>query len=714
MINKLHKVLTTPINLKRKDHTINDEALFSESQLISQFPGVLCVKDSHGRWLQASDELLTRVEIEPTSFLGKTDNELMEYPNSNQKLLSLNHQIELKAWETDSQVKESILLKYESGDIIEVELTAIPITKTINSQSRLIVCGKFSNQSNKILDKLYLLDSMFNFSHLSFIILDKDLNIININKAFKTLTDLSFDDVYGKNLSHINIGKNHELSTQILKSFHDEDFDLWEGEIICPNEAKGAILAKLEITRIINEDNITSHYFATLIDITFQKKNEKRIRQIAHYDGLTGLSNRVLFMERLNQSLSECKRHNKSLILFFIDLDKFKEVNDSYGHDIGDKVLKESANRFLSITRKEDIVSRFSGDEFAILFICEKPIGQILFEASIISNKIIKQMSNPFFISNKEIFIGSSIGISIFPDHGDSVENLLKKADIAMYEAKNRGRNNFQFYRDEFSIATNNRLEIEKKLRQAIINEEFKLFYQPQFLLKDNKIWGAEVLIRWFELKQDFKKLVSPEIFIPIAEDSGLIVEIGQWILEKACTQLKLWMDSGLPIKQISVNVSARQFMDSGFVNSVSNAIKKSGIQAQDLELEITESMLVGDIKRIELQLTRLKSMGVKIALDDFGTGYSSLSYLKNFPIDVLKIDQSFIKEMTADSKDAKITCAIIEMGHSLDQKIIAEGVENEEQLLFLTQRGCDIVQGYYYSMPLPVNKMTEFLKLPR
>lgn len=688
----------------------NNSPIYSDSSLIKHLHNVLCIKDWDGRWLQANPIFLQKTGINSQNYYGKTDLELMQYPGVDRELLSINHKIELSAKKQKAKVQESIFSSREDDQLKEIDLVAIPIDDN-ETPKRIIVCGELASQSVKILDKLYLLDSMFNYSHLSFIILDTSLDIINVNKAFTYLTDLTFDEVYGSNLSSINIGKNVDLSAQILMSFKDDDFDLWNGEIICPNEKRGAILAKLEITRIINESNVTTNYFATLIDITYQKKNEKRIRQIAHYDSLTGLSNRVLFMERINQLLSECKRHNKNLIVFFIDLDKFKEVNDSYGHDIGDEVLKESSRRFLSITRKEDIVARFSGDEFAILFACDKTIGQMLYEASIIAKKIITKLSDAFHIKNHEIFIGSSIGISIYPEHGNTVETLLKKADIAMYEAKNRGRNNFQFYRDEFSIATNNRLEIEKKLRNAINNNEFELFYQPQFLVKNNQIWGAEVLVRWSQVQQDFKKLISPDIFIPIAEDTGLIVEIGEWILEASCHQLRYWMDNDLPIKQVSVNVSARQFMNSGFVNSVALALEKAGLAPEHLELEITESMLVGDMKHIELQLKRLKTMGVKIALDDFGTGYSSLSYLKNFPIDVLKIDQSFIREMTSDSKDAKIACAIIEMGHSLDQKIIAEGVENEEQLMFLVQRKCDIVQGYFYSMPLPKDKMTEFLK---
>ena len=280
-----------------------------------------------------------------------------------------------------------------------------------------------------------------------------------------------------------------------------------------------------------------------------------------------------------------------------------------------------------------------------------------------------------------------------------------------MYEAKNKGRNNYQFYKKEFSLASQGRLELENNLRKAMDKGELKLFYQPQINARTRSISGAEVLIRWVHDFNGKIKMIPPDHFIPIAEETGLIIEIGTWILETACLQFKSWLDEGYSLPQISVNVSPRQFMDNGFIQSVKNALKKADLEAKHLELEITESMLIGDLNKIELQLKRLKKMGIKIALDDFGTGYSSLSYLKKFPIDVLKIDQSFIRELTIGSKDANIASAIIEMGHSLNQKIVAEGVENEFQLMFLIEKKCDFIQGYYFSRPLSVSKIAIFFK---
>jgi len=329
----------------------------------------------------------------------------------------------------------------------------------------------------------------------------------------------------------------------------------------------------------------------------------------------------------------------------------------------------------------------------------------------LIAKKVISEISRVYFFENREIFIGSSIGITIYPEDGDSSEILLKNSDLSMYHAKNMGRNNFQFYKKEYSSSIKDRLSLENKLRKAIERDELRLYFQPQYSLKNRKISGAEVLVRWFIDEVRTQKMIPPDYFIPIAEDSGLIISIGEWIMLNACKQIKLWINEGLPISQISVNVSARQFLDSGFMNSISDALKQANLAAEHLELEITESMLIGDTKRIELQLKRLKKMGIKIALDDFGTGYSSLSYLKNFPIDILKIDQSFIRDMINETKDAKIARAIIEMGHSLDQQVVAEGVETEEQLIYLDHHGCDIIQGFYFSKPLPANKMTSLLR---
>ncbi|MGR9088681.1 MAG: putative bifunctional diguanylate cyclase/phosphodiesterase, partial [Gammaproteobacteria bacterium] len=452
-------------------------------------------------------------------------------------------------------------------------------------------------------------------------------------------------------------------------------------------------------------------YFATQLDISRQKLAEKRIIQIAHYDDLTGLANRTMFFERLGQFLSTSQRYHLHAVVFFIDLDRFKAVNDNLGHDAGDVLLKETAERLLAITRKGDIVARLSGDEFAVLLLNEKTHEQAIYSASLIANKIIEKLSKVFHIQRREVFIGASIGISIYPEDGSSPQELIKNADIAMYEAKNKGRNNYQFYKKDFTAATQGRLALEQNLRKAIARNELQLYYQPVYKADKKELCAAEVLIRWFHGGQGQNQLIPANHFIPIADDTGLILDIGKWILKTACTQFKMWLNEGYDLQQISVNISARQFADPNFLELVEGILNDAGLSPDQLELEIKESVLIGDTKRIELQLNRLKNMGIRIALDDFGTGYSSLSYLKDFPIDILKIDRSFVRDLTLGSKDARIACAIIDMGHSLGQKIVAEGVENQEQLTYLLDRKCDYIQGYYLSPPVPGNQMGDMLR---
>jgi len=483
----------------------------------------------------------------------------------------------------------------------------------------------------------------------------------------------------------------------------------WLREFECRHKQGHVFTAQIEMTAI-KTDEYNLHYFASLTDISEQKRLESRIKQLSQHDDLTGLCNRPLFFERLGQFLSTSGRYRLHAVVLHIDLDRFKSINESLDHDAGDELLKLAGTRLSNMTRKGDVAARLSGNEFALLLLNDKDHERTVYAASMVAKKIIQSLSEAFYIQRKEVFIGVSIGIAMFPEDASTPETLLKNADFAMHEAKNSGPNNYQFYRKDYNDARKDRLTMEMDLRKAIARNELQLYYQPQYLAKDRLLCGAEVLIRWFHCDNGETKMVPPDCFIPLAEESGLIFEIGKWILRSACGQIKLWQEDGIPLPQVSVNISARQFTDPDFLQIVEEALSDSALAPEHLEIEITESMLIGDVKRIELQLKRLKKMGIRVALDDFGTGYSSLSYLKNFPVDVLKIDQSFIREMTCDSRDRNIARAIIEMGHSLGQKIVAEGVETEEQLRYLVGRKCDIIQGYFFSPPLSGNKMTDLL----
>lgn len=428
-------------------------------------------------------------------------------------------------------------------------------------------------------------------------------------------------------------------------------------------------------------------------------------RHLAYHDPLTELPNRLLFHDRLQQNIAQAQRHKKFIAVFFLDLDRFKIINDTLGHSVGDKLLKEVSMRLGECVRKSDTVARWGGDEFTFI------LGEIASKshAGKVAIKIQETLASAFRVNGKNIFITSSIGISLYPDHGSDVETLVKKADIAMYFAKGIGRNNHQFFLpfmndEEKAVA---RLELENGLRIALEQNQLQVYYQPQVDLNSFQIIGSEALVRW---RHPVLGLVSPGEFIPIAEESGLILPIGEWILYSACRQNKEWQKAGFPPMRVAVNFSARQFQQQSIVEMIRKALNETGLDPDFLEVEITESLVIQDLEKTVEMLHELKGIGVHISIDDFGTGFSSLSYLKRFPIDKLKIDKSFIQSISVDSYDLAIAEAIIVMAHSLGRKAIAEGVEECHQINLLKSLRCDEIQGYVISPPLPVDEMNKLL----
>ncbi|MGG1400300.1 EAL domain-containing protein [Bacillus salipaludis] len=434
----------------------------------------------------------------------------------------------------------------------------------------------------------------------------------------------------------------------------------------------------------------------TVIDITKRKNNEKMIKYMAYHDQLTDLPNRHYFKEKFEEVLNTSKQQNENFAILFLDLDRFKAINDFMGHEVGDMLLTEVAERLKNCMDEKGMVSRFGGDEFCFLLpeTNEK-------RAVLMAKRVIAALSSPFHINHHEILITPSIGISLFPEHGEDFNSIIKNADIAMYYAKDRGKNNFAIFTKEIKNKSQNELELEMKLRKALERNEFILQYQPQFNLETNQIIGAEALIRW---QHPEKGLISPNEFIPVAEESGLIIPMGEWALRTACQQNKEWQLAGLPPITIAVNISAKQFFQSNLVETVEKILFETDLEPNFLELEITESMTM-DVEHSVSTLLALKDLGVKISIDDFGTGYSSLNYLKRFPIDKLKIDQSFIRESTTDANDRTIVKAIILMAHFLKIKVIAEGVETEDHVSFLLSQQCKEAQGYYFSKPVSADE---------
>ena len=435
-----------------------------------------------------------------------------------------------------------------------------------------------------------------------------------------------------------------------------------------------------------------------------RKRVEQGFSFLVQYDNLTGLANRVLFRERLNRALIRADRNKKLVALMFIDLDRFKNINDTLGHDAGDQLLIEVGKRLINCTREGDTIARLGGDEFTIILEDVRSMNSV----AVVARKIIDAMVAPFGIGGHELYITPSIGITMYPLDDTNEHNLLKNADTAMYRAKEQGRNGFQFYTRGMNTRSLDQLELEAKLRRALENDELVVHYQPKFDIGTNTIIGAEALIRW---NHPDMGMVSPVKFIPLAEETGLIVPIGEWVLQTACRQNVIWQKQGYPPFRMAVNLSARQFKQSDIAMSIFESIIESDLLPQFLEVEITESMLMDDAEISNITLKEIKEHGVHVAIDDFGTGYSSLSYLKRFHIDTLKIDQSFVRDITEDADDAAIAKTIIALGHNLRLNVIAEGVETKEQLDFLYANGCNEAQGYFFSRPLPADEFTKLLQ---
>ena len=468
-----------------------------------------------------------------------------------------------------------------------------------------------------------------------------------------------------------------------------------DGEIIWISENARAVK---------NENGEIQFYEGTVVDITERKNHEDALQHQAHHDTLTNLPNRILLMDRIERAISTAKYEAQKVAIVFIDLDHFKLINDSLGHHVGDRLLLEISSRLSTCIRSHDTVARLGGDEFILVLteqIDELSVNKII-------RRLLESIAQPWINEEQEYSLSCSIGISCFPKDGDTAEVLLQCADAAMYKAKDAGRNTFHLYQPELNTAATGRLELINELRHAIENQEFRVYYQPRVDATNGQIIGAEALIRW---QHPEKGLISPDKFIPIAEETGLIIPIGQWVIDETCRQNRAWQQAGLPPICVSVNLSPIQFRQPNLIDAISNTLQQTGLAAQFLELELTESFFMQDLERINITMTALKTLGVALAIDDFGTGYSSLSYLKRFPVNHLKIDKSFVQEIATNPDDAAIVRAIITLGHELGLKVVAEGVETLANYEFMQQHQCDEIQGYYFSRPVPAPDMEKLLR---
>ncbi len=535
-------------------------------------------------------------------------------------------------------------------------------------------------------------------------ITDKDQIILRVNQAFIRVTGYSAEEAVGKTPALLKSGLQKTEFYQAMWAGLSRDGH-WQGEIWNRRKNGEVYPEWLNITAVTDDAGKVTNYVASFSDITERKTAENEIQHLAFYDPLTQLPNRRLLYERLKHGIDMERRDGKQMALLMLDLDRFKAVNDSLGHKAGDTLLQQAAARITTRLREVDMVARLGGDEFIVL------LEDITHpdDAARVAEEIIADLSKPFrLMQSDDVRIGASIGISVYPQHGNNVEMLLDHADAALYHAKDQGRGCFAYFSEDLTIAVRERIKLEARLRKAIEQRELRMFYQPQIDIASDRIVGAEALVRW---QDPIEGLIPPARFIPIAEETKLIVEIGEWVLRETCRQGRQWLDMGLPAITLAVNVSPHQFRRSNINALVAKILAETGFPAGRLELEITESGLMENKDNATDILNNLRAQGVRLAIDDFGTGYSSLTYLKHFPLDVLKIDKGFIDEIPHNKDDMEIAATIVAMGHTLGFKVLAEGVETLEQLVFLQAQNCDLYQGYLKSRPLPAEEFAALLQ---
>jgi diguanylate cyclase (GGDEF)-like protein/PAS domain S-box-containing protein len=535
------------------------------------------------------------------------------------------------------------------------------------------------------------------------VITDANNIILQVNQAFTKSTGYTKEEAVGQKINLLKSGRHGEAFYKAMWETIERT-GTWQGEI-WDRRKNGEIYPKWLIISVVKgDDGAVTHYVGTHIDITERKAAEEQIKQLAFYDPLTQLPNRRLLQERLKHGIDVERRDGKQLALLMLDLDRFKSVNDSMGHLAGDELLQQVAERITNRLREVDMVARLGGDEFIVLL---EDIAHPE-DAARVAEDIIVDLSKPFCMDQGEdILISASIGISLYPQHGGTPQLLMDHADAALYQAKDAGRGCFAYFSEDLTIAARERIALELRLRKAIEQQDLRVFYQPQVDIASGRIVGAEALVRWAD---PVDGLIPPIRFIPIAEETGLILAIGEWVLRETCRQGREWLDAGLPPLNLAVNVSPHQFRRSDICSLVAKVLGETGFPASQLELEITESGLMENQGNATEILNSLRAQGIRLAIDDFGTGYSSLAYLKHFPLDLLKIDKSFIDDIPHLEDDMEIASSIIAMGHILGFKVLAEGVETPEQLAFLQEKGCDMYQGYIKSKPIPAEEFAEFL----
>jgi diguanylate cyclase (GGDEF)-like protein/PAS domain S-box-containing protein len=607
------------------------------------------------------------------------------------------HTAELRAEMSRRELAEEALISAHAQLEVRVKERTAELVKSNEDLKREIVERKRTEK------KLTLAKRIIEVGNEAIVVTDQNAAILDVNAAFCKECGYSREELIDQN-------------PRILKSeYHGSEFygemwqallskGEWQGEI-WGRRKNGEIYPKLlSISAIRDGSGVTTHYVGFSSDITEIKQTEEKLQQLAHYDQLTGLANRVLFRDRLERAILQSRRTGSVIALMLLDLDRFKEINDTLGHPAGDQVLKTVAHRLSKCVRESDTVGRLGGDEFTVVL----PGLQNTYEVNTIAKRIMRSLKQPFHTTGRNVFISTSIGITVWPADGEDVDKLLQNADTALYRAKDHGKNNFQFFSEEMNRDLVEKAELEIALRAAVEHNELQLFYQPIIDFDTGTIVSTEALLRWQHPKLGW---MPPEKMIRLAEETALILSIGEWVLRHACEQGRQWQQMGLPLR-VAVNVSGRQLNQPQFVQQVIQILKDTKLDPSLLELELTESVAMRNIETTDEAFRALREHGVGVSVDDFGTGYSSLSYLKRLAVDKLKVDRAFVQDIASDSTNRAIVAAIVAMGHSLNLRVLAEGVETQEQLGHLWSLDCDEWQGFYFSRPIPAPEFSSILRL--
>ena len=656
--------------------------------------------DPDGRLIDANPALHTILGYSTEQLRGKPVSDIT-HPDDQDATMAMMD--ELVQGARDHYTLEKRFLK-TTGDVIWGRVNVSLVRGIEGDPLFSVALIEDISERREMEDRLRLAAQVLENTSEGIFVTDVNHKIILINPAFTELTGFELPDVVGHKPNVLSSGRHdaafyERLHTALIES------GKWQGEIWNRRKSGELFAEWINISVVRNEQNEISNYVAVFSDITSRKQTEERLNYQANHDPLTTLPNRTLFYERLSRALARAHRNRLTVGLLFLDLDHFKEVNDTCGHLIGDMLLQTVAERLSGCTRQGDTVARLAGDEFTVIL---EDIADFR-DAAVVSQKILHQLAEPFHLNGHRLQVTTSIGISLFPDDGEEIQTLLRNADAAMYRAKKQGKNNYQFHSESLNAQAFERLALESSLLHAIERQQFRLHYQPVYEVASGRVVAIEALLRW---QHPEVGLVLPAQFLSLAEETGLIMPIGRWVLTEACRQMAAWHRAGFGDLRISVNLSGQQLQQFDLIDTVSTALHDGRLAPEFLELELPESSVMGKDLENGPVLNALKNLGVRIAIDDFGTGYSSFGYLRRLPIDTLKIDQSFVRDIMVDADDAKIITAITAIAHSLRLNVVAEGVETIEQLTFLKRHQCDQVQGFLFNRPLPADEVIGLLQI--